>query len=94
MVRSLNNHVSRAMRELIAGRPWLTVFPLPPYASELNPPVAAWSNLKRSLAHLTKHGTGQLTALVKIRLRRMQYRPGLLDGFLAKTGLHLSNRRS
>jgi hypothetical protein len=27
----------------------------------------------------------QLTALVKTRLRRMQYRPGLLDGFLAKT---------
>ena len=27
--------------------------------------------------------------LVKTRLRRMQYRPGLLDGFLAKTGLDL-----
>ena len=33
----------------------------------------------------------QLTALVKSRLRRMQYRPGLLDGFLAKTTLDLSN---
>jgi transposase len=30
-------HVSRAMRELIAARDWLTVFQLPPYASELNP---------------------------------------------------------
>jgi len=28
-----------------------------------------------------------LTALVKSRLRRMQYRPALLDGFLAKTRL-------
>ena len=28
-------------------------------------------------------------ALVKTRLRRMQYRPGLLDGFLASTGLTL-----
>jgi len=27
------------------------------------------------------------------RLRRMQYRPGLLDGFLAKTGLDLNNPR-
>jgi putative transposase len=27
--------------------------------------------------------------LVKTRLRRVQYRPGLLDGFLAKTGLDL-----
>jgi hypothetical protein len=26
---------------------------------------------------------------VKTRLRRTQYRPGLLDGFLAKTGLDL-----
>ena len=29
---------------------------------------------------LTKHSIGQLTALVKTRLKRMQYRPGLLDG--------------
>jgi hypothetical protein len=48
-----------------------------------------WSNLKRSLANLTKHDISQLTALIKTRLRRMQYRPGLLDGFLAKTGLDL-----
>jgi putative transposase len=39
------------------------------------------------------HNIGQLTALIKTRLRRMQYRPGLLDGFLAKTGLDLSNPR-
>jgi hypothetical protein len=26
---------------------------------------------------------------VKTRLRRMQYRPGLLEGFLASTGLDL-----
>jgi DDE superfamily endonuclease len=87
---NLNTHVSRAMRELIAGRDWLTVFQLPPYASELNPVEPVWSNLKRSLANLTKHDISQLTALVKTRLRRMQYRPGLLGGFLAKTGLDLT----
>jgi hypothetical protein len=27
---------------------------------------------------------------VKARLRPMQYRPGLIDGFLAKTGLDLT----
>jgi len=32
-----------------------------------------WSNLKRSLANLTKQDIGQLTALIKTRLRRMQY---------------------
>ena len=79
------------MRELIAARDWLTVYRLPPYASELNPVEPVWSNLKRSLANLTKQNIDQLTALVKTRLRRMQYRPGLLEGFLAKTGLDLGN---
>ncbi len=88
---NLNTHVSRATRELVTARPWLTVYQLPPYASELNPVEAVWSNLKRSLANLTKQNIDQLTVLVKTRLRRMQYRPGHLDGFLAKTRLDLSN---
>jgi len=46
--------------------------------------------LKRSLANLTKQGLDQLTALIKTRLKRMQYRPGLIDGFIAKTGLDLT----
>ena len=32
----------------------------------------------------------QLTVLVKTRLTRMRYRPGLLEGFLASTGLDLT----
>ena len=55
------------------------------------PTEPVWANLKSSLANLTKHNIDQLTALVKTRLRRMQYRTGLLDGFLAKTGLDLGN---
>ena len=82
---NLNTHVSAAMTELIAARDWLTVCRLPPYAHEL-----VWSHLKRSLANLAKRNIGQLTALVKTRLKRMQYRPGLLDGFLASTGLDLA----
>jgi DDE superfamily endonuclease len=89
---NLNAHVSHAMAELIAARYWLTVFRLPPYAPELNPVEAVWSHLKRSLANLAKRNIGQLTTLVKTRLKRMQYRPGLLDGFLAKTGLDLTLR--
>jgi putative transposase len=87
---NLNTHTSGAMAELITSRDWLTVFRLPSYASELNPVEPVWSNLKRSLANLTKHNIDQLTALVKTRLRRMQYRPGLLEGFLAKTRLDLT----
>ena len=46
-----------------------------------------WAHLKRSLANLTKHTLAELTALVKTRLKRMRYRPGLLVGFLISTGL-------
>jgi hypothetical protein len=84
---NLSTHTSKAMTELITTRPWLTVFRLPPYAHELNPVEPVWAHLKRSLANLTKHTIAELTALVKIRLRRMQYRPALLAGFLASTDL-------
>jgi putative transposase len=87
---NLNTHVSRAMSELIAARDWLTVYRLPSYASELNPVEGVWSVLKRSLANLVKRDIGQLTALVKTRLRRMQYRGGLLEGLLAGTRLDLT----
>ncbi len=84
---NLNTHVSQTMAKVIAARPWLTVYRLPPYAHELNPVESVWSHLKRSLANLTKHNLSELTALVKTRLKRMQCRPGLLAGFLASTGL-------
>ena len=87
---NLRAHVSRAMRQLIAARPWLTVCQLPPWAHELNPVEGVWSCLKRSLANLAKRNIGQLTALAKTRLKRMQYRPALLDGFLTGTGLDLT----
>jgi len=87
---NLNTHVSATMTGLIAARDWLTVFRLPPYAHELNPAELVWSHLKRSLASLAKRDLAQLTALVKTRLRRLQYRPGLLGGFLASTHLDLT----
>ena len=54
------------------------------------PTEPVWSHLKRSLANLAKRNLPQLTALVKTRLKRMQYRPTLLDGFLASTRLDLT----
>jgi hypothetical protein len=83
-------HLSAAMTRLAAARDWLAIFQLPPYAHELNPVELVWSHLKRSLANLAKRNLAQLTTLVKTRLRRMQYRPSLLDGFLASTGLDLT----
>jgi putative transposase len=84
---NLNTHVSAAMNDLIDARDWLTVVQLPPYAHELNPVELVWSHLKRSLANLAKRDLPELTALARTRLRRMQYRPGLLEGFLASTRL-------
>jgi hypothetical protein len=53
-------------------------------------PGAGLVTPERSLANLVKRNLAELTALVKTRLRRMQYRPGLLDGFLASAGPDLT----
>ena len=86
----MNTHVSKAMRDLVAARDWLTVFQLPAYASELNPAESIWALLKRSLANLVKRSLAELTALVKSWLRHMQYRPALLESFLARNRLDLT----
>ena len=63
---------------------------LPAYAPILNPVEGLWSVLKRSVADLAPRGVDASAALVKTRLRLMQYRrDGLLDGFIAETGLTL-----
>jgi putative transposase len=55
---------------------------------------SVWAHLKGSLANLAKHTISQLTTLARTRLRQMQYRPGLLDGYLARTGLDLTPLRN
>jgi hypothetical protein len=64
--------------------------PLITFPYRLYPVESVWSNLKRSLANLAKRDIAQLTALIKTRLRRMQYQRGLLEGFLAGTRLDLT----
>ena len=86
---NLNTHRSAAMRELIAARDWLRVIRLPAYAPELNPVEHVWSHIKRGLGNLLVWGVDELVAVVKNRLKRVQYRPELLDAFLAHTGLSL-----
>jgi len=46
-----------------------------------------WANLKGRLRNLAVRGIDQLTIIVKHHLKRMQYRPGLLDGMIAQAGL-------
>ncbi len=65
----------------------ITLVRLPRYAPELNPAEKVWSTMKRSLAnHCLRTGL-DLLAAVKNRLKRQQYRSGLLDGYLTGTGL-------
>ena len=46
--------------------------------------------MKNSLANLGSCSTPrQLAAIVKNRLKSIQYRPALIDGFLAQAGLSI-----
>ncbi|MFD9797156.1 transposase [Streptomyces sp. NPDC059070] len=85
----LNTHVSRTMRKLTDEREWLTVFLLPAYSPQLNPVEWVWAHVKRSLANLAVMALDRLETLVRNRLKRLQYRPEVLDGFIAGTGLAL-----
>ncbi|WP_443031730.1 IS630 family transposase [Streptomyces sp. 3211] len=90
----LNTHVSRRMQGLAAEREWLTVFLLPAYSPDLNPVEWVWAHVKRSLANLAVMALDRLETLVRNRLKRLQYRPHTLDGFIAGTGLTLDNPAS
>jgi putative transposase len=90
---NLNTHVSAVMNEFItAHTDWLTVVRMPAYAPELNPVESVWANLKNGLGNLAVRGVDQLAAVVKNRLKRIQYRPELIDGFLAQTGLSFEDK--
>ena len=88
---NLNTHISTQMRVLLrAHRDWLTVVQMPSYAPDLNSVEGAWSTMKNSLGNLASCGTPhQLAAIIKNRLKRIQYRPALIEGFLSQTGLNL-----
>jgi putative transposase len=82
-----STHISEAMQDFIDSHDWLTVYRLPTYAPELNPTEGVWSHVKRGLGNLAARGIDQLATTVKTLLKRIQYRPGLIDGFIAETGL-------
>jgi transposase len=81
------------MRTFISSHPgWLTEMRLPAYAPDLNPVEGAWANMKNGLGNLAARDVDQLAAIMKSRLKRIQYRPALIDGFLAQTGLTLESK--
>ncbi len=60
------------------------------YAPDLNPVEGIWSVLKRGvLANPAAASFGHLVRAIRHGLKKIQYRPGLIEGWLAGTGLAL-----
>src|SRR5206468_8917880 len=87
---NLNVHRSAAMRRFCeAHDDWLTVVQLPAYAPELNATEGVWAHVKRDLGNLLVGTVDELAASAKRLLKRIQYRPELIEGFRVQTGLAL-----
>ncbi len=87
---NLNTHISATMRAFIEAHPdWLTEARLPAYAPDLNAVEGAWANMKNGLGNLAAADIDQLTAIIKNRLKSIQYQPALIHAFLSQTGLTL-----
>jgi len=63
---------------------------MPPTPSSAAPLVVIWDNLNTHVSHAMTDLVAARGWLIKTRLRRMQYRPGLLNGFLAGPKLDLT----
>ncbi|WP_327347835.1 transposase [Streptomyces europaeiscabiei] len=85
---NLNVHLAK---ELVAfaeeHADWLRIFQMPSYAPELNPAEGVWSLLKRAIANFVATDIKGLVRIVKRRLKKIQFRPHLIDGCLTGTGL-------
>jgi len=85
---NLNIHLAPELADFAReNKDWLRVFQLPSYAPELNPAEGIWSLLKRAIASFAAAGLDGLVRIVKRKLKKIQYRPHLIDGCLAGTGL-------
>ena len=85
---NLNVHLVDELADFfVENQEWLTVFQLPSYAPELNPTEGVWAVIKGQLADFAAANLDHLVQVVKRKLKKIQYRPQLLNGCLAETGL-------
>lgn len=83
-------HLRKELRAFTSVQPWLRVFQLPSYAPDLNPMEGIWAVLKGGvLANLAAASFARLLQVIRHGLKKIQYRPDLLEGCLAETGLTL-----
>ena len=87
---NLNIHLAPELADFAAeNKEWLRIYRLPAYAPDLNPAEGIWSLLKRAMANFAAAGQAGLVRIIKRKLKKIQYRPHLIDGCLAATGLTL-----
>jgi transposase len=87
---NLNIHLAPDLADFAAeNQAWLRIYRLPAYAPDLNPAEGIWSLLKRSMANFAAADVDGLARIVKRKLKKIQYRPHLIDGCLTATGLTL-----
>jgi DDE superfamily endonuclease len=85
---NLNIHLAPELADFAAeNAAWLRVYQLPAYAPGLNPAEGIWSLLKRAIVNFAAADLDGLVRIVKRKLKKIQYRPHLIDGCLAATGL-------
>jgi transposase len=87
---NLNIHLAPELTEFAAeNKDWLRIYRLPAYAPDLNPVEGIWSLMRRSMANFAAAGQAGLVRIIKRKLKKIQYRPHLIDGCLTATGLKL-----
>jgi transposase len=85
---NLNIHLAPELADFAEeNKAWLRVYRLPAYAPDLNPAEGIWSLTKRSMANFAAADLDSLIRIIKRKLKKIQYRPHLIDGCLAATGL-------
>ncbi|WP_327745169.1 transposase [Streptomyces europaeiscabiei] len=91
---NLNVHLVKESADFTEEqKDWLQISQLPSYAPELNPAEGIRSLLKRHLADFAADLTdlAHLTRVIKRKLKKIQYRPHLVDGCLPPTGLTMDD---
>ena len=87
---NLNIHLAPDLADFAEqNKEWLRIYRLPAYAPDMNPAEGIWSLLKRSMANFAAADLDGLVRIIKRKLKKIQYRPHLIDGCLAATGLTL-----
>ena len=87
---NLNIHLAPGLADFAReNKEWLRVYRMPAYAPDMNPAEGLWSLLKRSMANFAAADLDGLVRIIKRKLKKIQYRPHLIDSFLAGTGLKI-----